>query len=354
MVSAKEMNDLIQKYRGTEKEVMLTEMLKGVAVLTRRTPGFEQIKKAQDLINKDGFDLSINVDKPYLLTTRNQRYLDKTLPKDAESAFVILSSGDTLFELVSRGVSKIVTVDVNDLQSFIFKLRRASIMTLSPNEFEGFLVDSNGSRFMSLDMYKDVREAFSKDDIELVSFWDNILSINSSSDLAKHFFKGVGGDLSKIRYSIPYLKKKGLYYSLRDKLERAQITIKLSEALTYLQEHTDDKFDYIDIANILLFIYQIQCNDDKEKYNEVLRSLRTIYDTNLNNGGVMVIDYLFGVNLKSLSNISEDNPDKRLVQEIYKYTYEKLQELFELESCIVEKLISGFGNESDTVVYTKK
>ena len=83
--------------------------------------------------------------------------------------------GSISFELVSRGVNHIVTVDVNDLQPLVFKLRKAAIMTLKPSQFEQFLIDSKGYRFMAQDVYKDVREAFDKSDEPTINFWDNII-----------------------------------------------------------------------------------------------------------------------------------------------------------------------------------
>lgn len=354
MIQMNEMQQLLKKLEGTPEGNLLKQMMGQSRLLTRSTPGFKQIEKAQNIITKDGMDTDVYYDKPYLLTTRNQRYLDTTLPNGADSAFTILSAGDTIFELVSRGVNHIVTVDVNDLQPLVFKLRKAAIMTLKPSQFEQFLIDSKGYRFMAQDVYKDVREAFDKSDESTINFWDNIIDINPQDDLRQYLFKGIGGDISKTRMCLPFLRNKPGYYDLRTKLEKADIQIHIQDALEYLKQNTTQQFDYIDITNILLFIYQLQCEDKPEKYNEVLKQLRTIYDTNLNNGGVFVIDYLFAVGLQDLEQISEENPDKRKVQEIYKITLEKLRELFELESLTASKLIEGFGSSQDTIIYTKK
>ena len=354
MIQMNEMQQLLKKLEGTPEGNLLKQMMGQSRLLTRSTPGFKQIEKAQNIITKDGMDTDVYYDKPYLLTTRNQRYLDTTLPNGADSAFTILSAGDTIFELVSRGVNHIVTVDVNDLQPLVFKLRKAAIMTLKPSQFEQFLIDSKGYRFMAQDVYKDVREAFDKSDESTINFWDNIIDINPQDDLRQYLFKGIGGDISKTRMCLPFLRNKPGYYDLRTKLEKADIQIHIQDALEYLKQNPTQQFDYIDITNILLFIYQLQCEDKPEKYNEALKQLRTIYDTNLNNGGVFVIDYLFAVGLQDLEQISEENPDKRKVQEIYKITLEKLRELFELESLTASKLIEGFGSSQDTIIYTKK
>ena len=356
MLNMQDLAKIMKELDGTPEGEMVKSILAntGAKALTRNTPGFKQIEKAQNIITKDGIDSKVYYDKPYLLTTRNQRYLDTTLQQGADSAFVILSAGDTIFELVSRGVNKVVTVDINDLQSLIFKLRKASIMTLKPSQFESFLINSKDHKFMSQDVYKEVRAAFAKNDLETINFWDNILEINPQEDLREYLFKGIGGDLFKTKMSLPFLRNKQCYYDLRTKLEKAEISINIQDALKYLEEHKEAKFDYIDITNILLFIYQLQCEDKPERFNEVLKQLKIIYENNLNSGGTFVIDYLFGVGLEDLKNISIDDPDKKKVQEIYKITLDKLKELFKLETCEVSKLIDGFGPNQDTIIYTKK
>lgn len=354
MIQINEMQQLLKNLEGTPEGNLLKQMIGQSKLLTRSTPGFKQIKKAQNIIIKDSTDSDVYYDKPYLLTTRNQRYLDTTLPQEADSAFTIVSAGDTIFELVSRGVNKIVTVDINDLQLLVFKLRKAAIMTLKPSQFEQFLINSKGYHFMSKDMYKVVREAFDKKDEPTINFWDNIIEINPQDDLRQYLFKGIGGDIAKTRMCLPFLRNKPGYYDLRLKLEKADIQIHLQDALEYLKQNPNQQFDYIDITNILLFIYQLQCEDNQEKYYEVLKQLKTIYDNNLNNGGIFVIDYLFAVGLKELEQISEENPNKRKVQQIYKITLKKLRELFEIESITASKLIEGFGSSQDTIIYTKK
>ena len=60
---------------------------------------------------------------------------------------------------------------------------------------------------------------------------------------------------------LPFLRNKPGYYDLRTKLEKADIQIHIQDALEYLKQNPTQQFDYIDITNILLFIYQLQCED---------------------------------------------------------------------------------------------
>jgi len=335
-----------------DNEQILKELMGSVKILGKNDPGAKELAKAQNIIVKDGLDSSVYEEKPYIVTTRNQRYVNSVLPDNRDNAFVILSAADTLFELVSNDFKNIVSVDTNELQEFIYKLRRASILTLSTKDFENFLINYNDKKYMSLDVFKTVKEGFEKNDIKSINFWEQLLSLNPKEDLIEHFFKGVGGNISKTLYALPYLKRKVSYYELREKLEKANIIIKKEEALTYLLNNPDNKFDYIDITNILLFIYQFQCKDNEDDFKEKIKVLKTIYDQNLNNNGVFVLDYLFGINIEDL-NISDENIHE-YIRKIYKVTQEELNKMFNIETYNYEKLIDGFGPKNDTVVLTRK
>ncbi len=229
MIQLNEMLQLLKELEGNPEGNLLKQMMVQGKHIKKSTPGFKQIEKTQNIITMDRIDSDVYYDKPYLLTTRNQRYLDTTLPQEVDSAFTILSAGDTVFELVSRGVNKIVTVDINDLQPLVFKLRKAAIMTLRTKQFEQFLIDSKGYRFMAKDVYKEVREAFDKNDEPTINFWDNIIEVNPQDYLRQYLFKGIGGDIDKTRMCLPFLRNKQGYYDLRSKLEKADIQIHLQD-----------------------------------------------------------------------------------------------------------------------------
>lgn len=350
----KDFMDVINKLAENGNEKLLKEIMGSVSPVSKNMPGYDLLIKAQNIINYDGMNSDVYYDKPYLVTTRNQRYINKTLPEGASSACIILSAADTLFELISRDVKNIVALDINELQTLIYKLRRASILTLSAKDFENFLINPNSSKFMSIDVFKTVKNGFDQHDLEGVNVWEQLLSINPKEDLEKHFFKGIGGDVGKTVYSLPYLKRKVTYYELRDKLEKAKITIKLQSALDYLTENSEQKFDYIDITNILLFVYQLECKDNQNEFYKRIKTLKDIYRNNLNNGGTFVLDYLFGMHIEDLNNSPMSDQTSEYIRQIYQLTYQKLNDYFDLESINAEKLIDGFGPKSDTVIFTKK
>lgn len=327
--------------------------LGGAKVLKKSDPGVAELTKAQNIILYSDQTDKYEFERPYLLTTRNQQYLNNTLPENAESAFCILGSTDTVFELIARDVKKIVAVDTNSLQPLIFELKRASFKTLSVKDYEKFLVDTNNHKYLSPDVFETVKKAFSPLDFKTLNFWENLLAVNPTEDLIDYLFRGVGGDYLKTRSMINYLKDKSVYYELRDKIDKAEVKIVESEALTYLKEHNTDTYDYIDITNILLFIYQQAANSNPEKFKIIISCLKDIYDNNLNPGGTFVLDYLFGFSISDLDRKSKDIIIET-AKKIYSETYNYLRENFDVESFMVPKLANCFGNNNDTILLTRK
>ena len=326
---------------------MLELMKNGIHYVKKDMPGMDLLKKAQQIILGDVRDSRIHLLKPYLLTTQNLRYIQKTLPDKADSAFTILGAGNNVFELVRCNVKNIVAVDVNELQLLIYYLHYASILTLSAKDYENFLINTTSSKFLSLDVLKNIEDAF-KGNEKYFNVWKELLSINPLEDLMNYFLKNVGGDPSKVRYSLPYLGNKKEFYALKSKLENANIAVDTAEALEYLNS-LDRKFDYIDITNILLFIYQARCNNNDEEFQQELQKLRKIFEYNLNDGGTFILDYFFGVALDSdFSNMD------MLIKPIYNAIADFLKNNFDLESIQVEKQIPGFGNDLDSVILTRK
>jgi len=82
------------------------------------------------------------------------------------------------------------------------------------------------------------------------------------------------------------------------------------EAIKYLVTHSSERFDYIDITNILLFYYQMQSLNNKDIFLEQLTHLRQIYDSNLNQNGIFTFDYQFDVNVSNYANTIQQELSK--------------------------------------------
>lgn len=315
-------------------------------------------------------------DKPYLVTTQNENYISKILPENSKKACTILGAGDPVFELASNGIEDITAVDTNPFQTFVYHLRKASLLTLEPKEFEGFLLDSNRKIFLSPEVFKVVKEGFTIEEEKSREICEYLFSTYDRKALEDNLFKNAGGSINLLRQSLPYVKNKTAFYNLKDRLEKIKISLINGDVLTYLSSHPEEIFDYIDITNVLLFIYQIDCKENQELLREKIAQLTTIYEQNLSSNGVFVLDYFFGNGIKSLLEPKKETVIKsrkmtmdsmlrdmlktyeehsiQKIREIYKVIYLELQKLFELETVRMNHQISTFGTENDTVVYTKK
>ncbi len=360
MKNFKDFRNVLSGSQFLGKNKLLDEYLSSVLFIKKDMPGIDLFLKMQNVINKDGLDLEINNVKPFLSTTENQRYLDKTLDKGAQSAFIILGSGDTLFELASRGIKDITAAEINELQILIAKLRLASIKTLSARDYEGFLINSTSKKFLSKDVFKTVSEAL--EDEEAFNIWTNLFEANPNEDIKAHMAKKVEdsfGNLQSLKYGIPYLKRKTSFYKAREVLENADIKIVVGDAIEYLLTHESEHFDYMDITNILLFYYQMKCDNDKRKFLGSLAKLHAIYEKNLNQGGVFTLDYQFGSDVTSFDEaLEKSKKEKNIISyktnQIYKTIFEGLSQFFDLEITTVERVIHGLDKPYDTVIYTRK
>ena len=322
--------------------------------LSKNTPEFKLFSQAQRLINLSDFKELVYDDKPYLISTQNQHYLDKTVPENATDACVILGSGDTVFELANRNVKNIVAIDKNNLQELVFWLRYASMLTLSHKDFCSFLIESNNHKFMSSDVFDTVKDGFTEDSQIELKTWELLFRFNPRECFQEQLFKNVGGNPKTVIKTFPYLESKPTYYETRDKLEKINLDIKIISILDYFIANPDKKFDYIDITNILLFVYQYECKNDKNEFKKIRTILKEIFKQNLNYEGVLVLDYFFGLDFDDLNEEKIKHADFPLVNTIYKSTSELLQESFELETFQLNKQIPGFGPNQDRILLTRK
>lgn len=366
----KQNNDLIKMMKEISTELpFLKEMLQNdIRFLNPDEPGADIALQLQAVINGNPDD--VYFDKPYLVTTENQRLIGKILPMGANHVASVLGSVDNVFECVAEGVGTIHVWDVNRLQNAVYHLKRASILTLSPKEYDQFLVDYTSKRYLSNDVFQTVKPAITDENYQ--NAWDVIFSMNPQEDLKNYLFKGPGIDLSRLRYGIPYLKNKSRYYTVRENLPKTDITISNEDIISGILS-SSETFDFIDFSNILLFTYQLGCNSDVEKFHSKIKQVKDIYDHHLNPGGVMMLDYWFGARPEKLSSYIATNLEEKETLEIYQHTYDLLTRYFDLETHSVEPVLNGLFvqkldsvtkrvvpstanpiDNQDTVIYTKK
>lgn len=345
------MDRIFEEMPNELRQIVMSNLKQNSVKVRRDMLGAELLNKAQNVIVFDEY-----MSKPYLTTTQNQRYLTNKVPKNAKSACVILGAGDTIFQLISQDIEKIVALDTNNLQECIFRLRKAAIMTLSNEEFEAFLLDIHNKRFLSQEVYQTVKEGFLKSEEAYKNFWEIFLKLNPKEDITGHFIKGgvEQSDIYRIRYALPYIKRKSVYYSLRDKIEKCTIEVRIEDVYDYFRENPGVSFDYIDITNTLLFTYQ----NNLDEFPKIIALLRAIYENNLKINGTFVLDYMFGTELKNLECWqSQPLTDKdEFIKKIYSETYRMLNKVFDLKVQSVEACcpaVSLKGNHDSVIFVTK-
>lgn len=295
--------------------------------------------------------------KPYLNTTQNQEYMRTLLQKDMKSAYTIMGGGDPIFQLLANDIFHITAADTNELQRFVFKLKQACFKTLSPTDYESFLLDIDNIYYLSPLVFHDVLEGFSKQDEIEAMLWQVIFSSKMAQE-KRNLLLFRGGleavPIDSARASLKFIKKRGLYYKIRDNLEKANIKLIHQDAISYLQERPEQKYDYIDLTNILLFLFQLTTI---EEFKSKIQDIRKIYENNLNQNGILVLDYLFGTNKKDLEEekIFALKAQKKQFL-IYKETFKQLQNEFQVSAFSVNAIpsVTPLEGNQDIIIYTKK
>ena len=315
----------------------------------------ELLKKYLTLFNKV-ITLQDLDHKPYLNTTQNQEYMRALIQDGMKSAYTIMGGGDPILQLLANDILNITAIDTNELQRFAFKLKLACFRTLSPSDYESFLLDRDSIYFLSSSVFKNVLAGFSKMDAVEAMVWQVIFSSKMPQEKRSMFIFRGGLEYSPItnaRESLKFIKKRSLYNKVRDNLEKANIELIHQDAIAYLNEHPKQKYDYIDLTNILLFLYQ--CTTEEEFKNKI-QTIQRLYENNLNPNGILVLDYFFGTSLKNLEEERKLSNGQTRTLYIYKEILKQLQKHFSISSFSVNAVSNAtpLKGKEDTVIYTKK
>ena len=319
-------------------------------------------KKADKLIRKVEKMLSGPLDifgenLTYFTTTQNLSYLNQYVKESMDSACVVLGSGDNVFQLLSMGITDITAVDNNELQSLVYALKKAAIKTIDLSCYEDFILDSSTDKYLSYDIYKEVRYGFEESEKTEQLFWDEVLKNHHKSELMYQFVKcGLESvSLDAVRKSMSYTKKKSHYRTVRDNLKKATLSIQTGDMIDFL-EKTDKVFDLVDITNILIFVYQeLDCNDSL--FSERLKTIKKAYEGNLSKDGIFVLDYIFNTRKDEFEN-GTFNPATRIGEILGKIRNQVLKvfpNVFpdEIEALIERAYFVDKNNTTDTILYLK-
>lgn len=317
-----------------------------IGLKDRNDPVIPYLEAAQSIIIFNNY-----LNKPYLNSNQNWKAVDEIDLSNVKKAYTILSSGESIVQLLKNDILDIKAVDNNPLQKPIFCLRKAAFKVLSPNEFESFLLYRDGYQYLSDDIYKHVKEAFDKDEDTEKRFWELMLAATEREDLTNLFkggFESVPIDIA--RSSLSYLKKKKEYYKIRENFEKANIKIEIGDVFDLLEK--SNSVDFIDISNVLLTQNQLLSNEEMMKLYD---RLKNIYNEKLNSNGVFLLDYFYATDTSSI--LSEPETEiKKEARKIYINTYKHLQEQFDIETVHPAAIPNAtpLKGPKDTLVYTLK
>lgn len=316
------------------------------------------LNKASEIILCSDIMLNYYLSKPYLCGNENQNHIQKLIKPEYESACLVGSSGNTLFEVARNGISNITAVDISELQMLILKLRIASAKSLNNIEFEKFLLNINNNNFLSSEIFdKTIKKKLT--DKETSIFWSEFLKKFPPQVITTCYTKGglEHTDVSTCKRMLPWIKNGGNYNAMRRNLMRAKIEFQVCDIIEFLINHPEDKFDYIDFSNILLYVYQECPENDFSKISETLDKIKRIYEKNLKNGGTFAIDYMFGINKNDLTNKNiKLNTNQQLLYDLYFKIYEQLVREFPLEIIELSKAAQAtfMSGDKDMVLVAKK
>lgn len=329
----------------SNQSIFFKEMMAKTKLISKDTIGIDDIKKAIKIINSRIPDYN---QLTYFFPTENLRYIKLLAPNEKNSAFTITGSSKSILELINQGYKKIITVDTNPFTKHLLMLNIAAFRCLSSKEYDKFLLNYEHDYFLSKDLFSNIKDGFNGDQAS-INFWDCVL-MNDKNDLLNYFFKPINSDYQHIRYGLPFIKN---YYDIKNNIDKVQIEAYTEDALDYLINHPEQKFNYIDITNILIFIYQVKCEKNLNRFIKVLESLKEIYDINLLEGGIFVFDYLFGVDINAvLENKVSKLEEARIIA--YTQTFLFLKEHYDLQKMSIDKIINLEEKNNDTLLFTKK
>ena len=192
------------------------------------------------------------------------------MPSDSKRVASILGSADNIFECVAEGIGTIHAWDTNCLQNATYHLKRASILALSPKEYDQFLVDYNSKRYLSSDLFQAVKPAFL--DKEYQNAWDIIFGMNPREDLKHYLFKGFSA-LENIELA-SILSKKDLDKEILKNLGIQELVFKKIGKLSGGQQQR------VSIARVLckkpkiIFADEATGNLDKDNAQNVINILK--------------------------------------------------------------------------------
>ncbi len=261
----------------------------------------------------------------YLYSNENiDDYLSFTSFDNKDTALSVTASGDQVFSLISQGIKKIDTFDINGLtEYYVLGLKRAMIIKYNYQEFldisyKIFDYNYSSNENVSLEELTSIlTDLLSFMDKKERYYWQNIISYNyklqSMENTNYNLFDIIGIFFGNFNFPVTrssYLKTEEDYNRLRSNIINAELTYQNTHVLD-LPTKLNSKYDLILFSNVLDYC------DDKLGYCWLYKDIEPFFkemESLLRENGVFFMHYLFGkqcVNVSSLpiftSSLVEEN-----------------------------------------------
>jgi len=229
----------------------------------------------------------------YPFTTENISGFIKYFDLKDKSLLTVGSSCDQVLNAILMDAKSITLLDVNPFVKYYYYLKVAAIIELNMDEYLLFM------RYKDYPIvFKDNIDVFNKEtfdkivpvlrllDYESYLFWDDLFQMYAPIVVRKKLFSNDENRDSIIKQCNPYLKNDALYNQLRGKI----LSIKPIFIKGNIREvNITNKYDNIWFSNIFTNGYTL------EKIKEICIK----YNKCLNDGGMMLISYLYDTTKKT-------------------------------------------------------
>lgn len=214
-------------------------------------------------------------DRCYFSTTEDIKAYLKGVHFNKEKALCVLASGDHVFNLISLGVKKIDTFDINELTYFTFYLRRALLLGFPRiRDFENVQIDFFGSKSIRrvASILASLKE-FMPDDVycyyeELVKYNNHVSRGNYSlfQSLYRGYCNSVNAD-----YNV-YMESEEQFKRLLDRIETAKVNFRFGD-IRDIKDSLGNNYDLMLLSNIADYNFDFSKPEGIKSFKKFLASL---------------------------------------------------------------------------------
>lgn len=229
----------------------------------------------------------------FIYKTTNENFkLYKHWYEDKDKILTVEGSGDQILNAIAMGATKITAFDISSFPRYFSDLKLCALLTLKQEEFEQFFYqlstydqEFNDEIFFKIAQnIKDINlnnHSFNQS----ILFWESLFNFFDGYDIYNSPL------FSSEFYSYSSVKTKNLfiehinYNRLKSLILNVQIN-HIVDNITNLVTDSKDKYDLINLSNIIDYPLDESNKVSLDKYKSLLQSLP------LNNGGI-ALTYLF-------------------------------------------------------------